>query len=283
MKKIVNSELDIFNEYEIKRYSRIINDYLRGKSFIIINNYNTVKRLLLFLTLFFSMHGYCQDSNLIVKHTQIFSLSPISKKVDNVNGLVFGIGHFDNRNIQSQTINGLNVEINGAPIAGAFIGFISIVYLPEIIKNNKKPDSLIKTGEFIKIKKWDSNLKLKLNGINLTTGCFFTSASMNGLNVSLANKFDDFNGLSLAVLGTMALNQNGISIGLFNGNNNLKGMTIGVMNSSYNLKGSQFGVINYCKDNHGIQIGIFNRSFSKGLQVGIWNVNHKRAMPFINW
>ena len=39
-------------------------------------------------------------------HSQIFSLSPISKKVDNVNGLVFGVGHYQNRHVEKQTING---------------------------------------------------------------------------------------------------------------------------------------------------------------------------------
>tara|TARA_R110000850_G_scaffold41434_1_gene106205 strand:- start:107858 stop:108286 length:429 start_codon:yes stop_codon:yes gene_type:complete len=142
---------------------------------------------------------------------------------------------------------------------------------------------LKQNGAFIKIEKWNSNPNLKLNGINLTTGCFFTSSSMNGLNISLGNKFNDFNGLSLSAFGTIADNQNGVSIGLYNANNHLKGITIGVMNSSYELKGSQIGLVNYCKENKGIQIGVFNRSFSRGLQIGLWNLNNKRAFPFINW
>lgn len=250
---------------------------------------NRIMKKMLCRCYFFFFFIFCLNSNAQIDttsfktHTQIFSLSPISKNVDMVNGLVFGVGHFDNQRIKNQTINGLNVEINAAPIAGAFMGFMSIMYLPEIIKNNKKPNSIKQTGEFIKIEKWNSNLKLKVNGINLSTGCFFTSTSLNGLNISFGNKFENFNGLSISVLGTIADTQNGISIGLYNGNNNLKGITIGLMNSSYVFKGSQIGIINYSKENKGIQIGIFNRSFSKGLQVGIWNVNNKRSMPFINW
>ena len=57
------------------------------------------------MLLFFSscLCVFAQDSLPISKiklKSQIFSLSPISKKVDVVNGLAFGIGHFENRNIQ---------------------------------------------------------------------------------------------------------------------------------------------------------------------------------------
>jgi hypothetical protein len=128
-------------------------------------------------------------------HSQIFSLSPISKKVDKVNGLVFGVGHVDNKNIQNQTINGLNIEANPAPAAGVLIAFITLIYLPEIIKNNsKKNDSLsVYVEPNLKIENWKKTPYLTLNGINISTGCFFTATSMNGLNISLGNKFTYFN------------------------------------------------------------------------------------------
>lgn len=89
----------------------------------------------------FSQNNVSSDS----KHSQMFSLSPISKKVDKVNGLVFGVGHVENKNIDSQTINGLNIEANPAPIAGALISFIAIMHLPDVIKINhgKVPTLLI--------------------------------------------------------------------------------------------------------------------------------------------
>lgn len=216
-------------------------------------------------------------------HSQIFSLSPISKKVDKVNGLVFGLGHINNKNIEHQTINGLNIEANPAPAAGALYAFIALIHLPEIIKNNKKYNVAKEPNEAYKIKNMNYTPYLKLNGLNLSTGCFFTTTSMNGLNISAGNKFNDFNGLSVTVLGTIADNQNGFSIGIYNANNDLIGSTIGVYNQSYELKGLHLGVFNQAQINKGLQIGVFNKSNSKGFQLGLWNVNNKRSIPFLNW
>ena len=270
--KRCSEDLSIYTSKELYAYSCLINSLMR-KMF--------AKTCLVILMLVSVCSNAQNDSIFNKTHTQIFSLSPISKKVKKVNGLAFGVGHFDNKKIKNQTINGLNLEVNGAPIAGAFLGFMSIMYLPEIIKNNNIP--ITGENDFEKINGLNTNLNLKINGINISSGCFFTSTSMNGLNISLGNKYDDFNGVSLTVLGNISDNHNGIAIGLFNANNNLKGMNVGVFNLTYELKGVHFGVINYSKINKGIQIGLFNRSYSKGLQVGIWNVNNRRSLPFINW
>lgn len=219
----------------------------------------------------------------IKTHTQVFSLSPISKKVDKVNGLVFGVGHVANKRVTRQTINGLNIEANPAPAVGAFWAFLAIMELPNVIKANRVPDSIKNTEGYLKIQNLTTTPHLKVNGINLSTGCFFTTTSMNGLNISTGNKFNHFNGLSITALGTIAGKQYGLAIGMYNANNTLKGSTIGVFNQSYNLKGLHIGVFNKTKHNYGLQVGILNKSNSKGLQLGLWNVNNKRSMPFINW
>jgi hypothetical protein len=230
--------------------------------------------------------AYGQNSVLIENdsiplHSQIFSLSPMSKKVDKVNGLVLGVGHVENKHVTNQTINGVNVEANPAPLAGAFIAFMSLVYLPEIIKNNKKSDSIRNTEEYYKIKNYSPHLRL--NGLNVSTGCFFTTTSMNGINISAGNKFNNFNGLSVTVLGTISDHQNGLSIGIYNANNDLSGSTIGIYNQSYQLSGLHLGIFNQTRINRGVQIGVLNKSNSKGFQLGLWNINNKRSMPFLNW
>jgi hypothetical protein len=232
--------------------------------------------------------SYAQNSILVkndsvVLHSQIFSLSPISKKVNEVNGLVFGIGHIENKKIEYQTINGLNIEANPAPAAGAFYAFMSLMYIDEIIKNNKTKALAKTTDEDFKIKNTSYAPHLKLNGLNVSSGCFFKATTMNGLNISAGNKFNDFNGLSITVLGTIADHQNGLSVGVYNANNNLAGSTIGVYNQSYQLSGLHVGVFNQTRINKGLQIGVFNKSNSKGFQLGLWNVNNKRSMPFLNW
>ncbi|MBF6640552.1 hypothetical protein IVB69_03585 [Flavobacterium sp. J49] len=223
---------------------------------------------------------YEQRFTPVEQHAQFFGFTPMSKKINKVN-FAFGLGHVENRRIANQTINGLNLEVNPAPVAAVFVAFLAIMHLPDVIKNSDL--SSRGDGEGLKIKNWEYSPYLKINGLNLSTGCFFTTASMNGLNISLANKFNDFNGASVTVLGTIIDTQNGVSIGIYNANNSLKGATVGFFNQSYELKGIHVGLINAAKYNRGVQVGIYNRSYSKGFQIGVWNKNAKRSFPIVNW
>ncbi|MEO5775616.1 MAG: hypothetical protein ABIQ27_01845 [Flavobacterium sp.] len=245
-----------------------------------------MKTKFLFLLMILSLKGFSQDNisiQITPLKTQAFSLSPMSSKLQKVNGLVFGLGHIDNKKISRQTINGLNLEANPAPIAGAFAAFLMVMYLPEIIKNGGKQNDTLNGDLYLKVEDWDKTPFLKLNGISISSGCFFVPTSMNGLNISFANKFKNFNGLSIAPLGTMSDRQTGVSVGLANVNNDMNGFTAGFYNQSLKLDGLQVGIINFAKTNHGLQVGLFNRSYSRGFQVGVWNVNKKRSLPFINW
>ncbi len=212
----------------------------------------------------------------IKTHSQIFSLSPISKKVDKVNGLVFGVGHYQNRHIEKQTINGINIDVN--PIGLAIPMFI--VFIPEMIEKGTFLQR-VKSDSIVEI---DVNFpRIQINGLNVSSGCFFTNASMNGLNISLLNRFTKMNGISITPIGTQADVMNGFSIGIYNGFNKNNGLSVGLLNESMNLKGIQLGIYNSAHKMKGIQIGIFNVSRKHGFQLGIWNVNSKRSMPFVNW
>ena len=209
-------------------------------------------------------------------HSQLFSLSPISKKVDKVNGLVFGVGHYENRRIKKQTINGVNIDVN--PVGLGLPMFI--IYMPEMIQRG----TLFSRIESDSIVQLDVNFpKIQMNGLNLSAGCFFTNVSMNGLNISLLNRFNKLNGISIAPLGTQANVMYGFSVGIYNGFNNNNGISVGLLNESMNLKGIQIGIYNSAHQMKGIQIGIFNISRKSGFQLGIWNINSKRSLPFINW
>lgn len=216
---------------------------------------------------------------------QIFAVSPMSKRIESVNGLALGFGHVENKMVAKQTINGLNLEVNPAPIPGAFVAFMTLMYLPEILRKNHSVYDVkdIKNGEQLKIQNWIHTPNLQVNGLNVSSGCFFTTTSMNGLNISLGNKFKDFNGLSIAPLGTISNNHSGAAIGFYNANNRLNGFSIGILNQSYRLNGVHFGIVNYSKTNKGLQVGVFNKSYSKGFQLGLWNVNSKRKLPLLNW
>lgn len=217
-----------------------------------------------------------QEKKRYETHSQVFSLSPIAKRVNKVNGLVLGVGHFDNQNIEKQTINGINLEANPMGLAIPFFVF----YIPELIRKNKvniDKDSL----QIIKMDQ--SDLLIQMNGINVSSGCFMTSANVNGLSVSLFNKINTMNGINVTGFGLQSDTLNGFSVGAYNGVNKLNGATIGLFNETYSLKGVQVGFYNYAVVHSGVQIGVFNMSKSKGFQIGLWNINHKRSMPFINW
>lgn len=221
----------------------------------------------------------------IKQKKQVFAITPLSKRIEEVNGLALGFGHIDNKLVKKQTVNGLNIEANPAPIPATFLAFMTIMYLPDIIKNhNKHPEKREQraVNSYI-IEDWDHNPYLKINGLNISTGCFFTKTSMNGLNISFANKFKNFNGLSITALGLMADRQCGISVGFLNATNDLNGIAIGAYNQSYKLDGLQIGLINRSLNNHGLQIGIYNKSNSRGFQIGVWNKNGKRSFPILNW
>jgi hypothetical protein len=203
------------------------------------------------------------NQNEIIKtHSQIFSLSPVSKKVHQVNGLVFGAGFFDNQYIKKQTINGINLEVNPSILVAPIV----IIHLPEIIAKSelthKISDSIV-TNE-------NTNLKLKINGLNISSGQYFNDTSINGFSITGFTRFETCNGLNIAALFTFSGEMNGISISLLNTFNKTNGVSIGLINRTYELKG--------------LQIGLFNASnHNKGLQIGFWNTNSKRSMPFINW
>lgn len=176
--------------------------------------------------------------------------------------MVFGAGFFDNQYIKKQTINGINLEVNPSVIATPFL----IIYLPEIIA---KSELTHKTSDSIVINE-NTNLKLKINGLNLSTGQYFNDTDVNGLSITGFTRFDHFNGLNIAPIFTFSKEMKGVSISLLNTFNKTNGVSIGLVNRTYELKG--------------IQIGLFNASNqNKGLQIGFWNTNSKRSLPFINW
>jgi hypothetical protein len=216
------------------------------------------------------LKGYGQDS-LTVKpdslRTQVFSLSPISKKVDKVNGLALGIGHFENCLIEKQTINGLNIEAN--PI-GLLYPFLMLFSFDERFNHDYYFDEI--------------KIITEINGLNISSGGFLNGAKMNGFNISTLTKMVEMNGVSISGFMLIAKNVNGISVsGVHNFSETLNGVSIGFINQTLNLKGIQIGVFNISeKQMKGVQIGLYNNNKDKkGLQIGFWNKNNKRAMPFL--
>lgn len=195
---------------------------------------------------------------------KIFSLSPVSRRVNRVNGFALGVGHYENHRITFQKINGLNIE--ASPISLALITFgLNIPFEGLFVGIN---DNLLSNTAFM-----DDETKtyIQINGINISSGGFMGGAKMNGLNISVLTAMNQMNGLSInaAVIGTKKFN--GVSLA-------------GIANISDYGNGIQIAPSNVCRNHKGIQIGLFNHSKNlRGLQLGLWNSNGKRKLPFINW
>ena len=97
---------------------------------------------------------------------------------------------------------------------------------------------------------------------------------IHGLSLSMGGLAGDnvIRGVSINGGVCMALRANGLVI---TGSQNLvgefKGVNISLLrNWSFRGNGLQIGLLNVCKH-------------LKGVQIGLWNVNSKRRLPFINW
>ena len=230
-----------------------------------------MKTLFKILLLLFTLTSYAQKTNTM--RSQIFSLSPVSSKVYNVNGMTFGIGHIFTEKLPKK-VNGLNVEVN--PLTPLILMF----------QDWERVDN--------------DSLKMTMNGLHLSTGGFSGGVKLNGVGISVYNVSYASNGFSITGFYNVAKHLNGLHIsGLYNGAdtakgvfvaavndvNDFKGARIGIFNNSIDTSGLSIGIININKaEMRGVQIGLYNKTTKcKGLQIGVWNVNSKRSFPFINW
>ena len=102
---------------------------------------------------------------------------------------------------------------------------------------------------------------------------YSTFKRINGLRIGLLDGEDTLvNGIDISVNGSIKTKVNGLAIGVVtNKHYELNGISIALLGTTVSKGG-------------GVQIGLFNRSGNmKGFQLGLWNKNSKRSLPFINW
>ncbi|MFY0629945.1 MAG: hypothetical protein JXR05_06150 [Flavobacteriaceae bacterium] len=124
-------------------------------------------------------------------------------------------------------------------------------------------------------------------GINISSGSNYQT-EIHGVSLALIGQYiHKINGITIAGLGNITERYNGITIsGLENDSFKTNGMAVSlVANSSQYFNGVQVSAQNFIKTKGtGIQIGIYNEATNfKGIQLGLWNKNDKRILPFINW
>lgn len=160
-----------------------------------------------------------------------------------ISGLNIGIQTMTLADNDSLVIHGVNLN---ADLISTFAIMYAIagLTLPTLVN---MPDTADKT-----------NMKGKISGLSISGGGVMSDFKMCGLAINgLISGMTEVNGVQIT--------------GLLNVNQEFKGVTIGgLYNTSVKGRGLQIGLINICKD-------------LKGIQLGIWNVNSKRKLPFINW
>ena len=202
-------------------------------------------------------------NNLRNDSIKIFSLSPISKRVNKVNGFALGVGHYENKNIKLQAINGLNIEASPLSVA-LFTISINVPFESLFVGIN---DNVISNVAFFDDYK---ETYIRMNGLNISTGGFTGGAELRGINISIISGMNKMNGFSVGgILNTKSFS--GVSISA-------------LANISDSGNGIQIGTSNVSRRHSGIQIGLFNNSNElRGMQFGLWNTNGKRKLPFFNW
>lgn len=196
--------------------------------------------------------------------TQIFSLSPMKKTTETVNGLVLGIGHFDKNLNHIQKINGVNIDFN------PFAVFVFMFYDP--FRDNK---SFFEEEDVILIH----------NGLNISAFGYLDGAVLNGVSFAMFHIGEKSNGFTIHGMYNSVYALNGFHIaGMYNSSEISNGVNISIYNKANLMKGLQVGLVNSSSEFTGLQIGLFNKTEKiKGLQIGFWNMNEKRSLPFINF
>jgi len=218
-----------------------------------------MKIKILVVLLVFSATVFAQQDHL---KTTLFSFTPKTNGVQEVNGLAIGLGLNMSEKNSIQKINGLNIEINPLSI------FILMFDDPER-RGLLNPPTVSVNGLSIGTGHSNMNENIAYSGVAISL--FNAGYSCNGISVNgICNYTSQLNGIHLSGISNMSKSANGMFVAFSNYSENMNGIQIGFLNKTQNF--------------NGLQIGIFNKSTTqKGIQIGFWNSNKKRSMPFINW
>lgn len=164
-------------------------------------------------------------------------------RVNQINGLNLGI-QTCKFNDRPMIINGVNIN------ADAAMALFTFYTLPYLAIGNKLSDLDDTVGK--------SRMNSRISGLSLSAGGLVGEMQVEGLIV---------NGGICSIIEARGL----VITGTQNMTEEFGGLVItGLRNMAIDGNGVQIGLLNYCKH-------------LKGVQIGLWNVNSKRKLPFINW
>jgi len=216
-------------------------------------------------TFYFGQDSLKQD--LKIKSVLVtFNPSKIAK---NTNGINLGILDA----YQKQRINGINIQANP----------ITLIYLliPKAIEIPKEGEETV-TINGLHISTGGMTEGKKLNGIGISM--YHIAQETNGISLNGFNSnIGKMNGLQISWLNNSIEKGNGLQLSFSNGAEKLNGLQIGIFNEINSGNAFQMGLYNSTKKLKGLQVGIINKSENRSFQIGFWNKNSKRTMPFINF
>ncbi|WP_257667030.1 LA_2272 family surface repeat-containing protein [Parapedobacter tibetensis] len=203
------------------------------------------------------------------QRTKMFSLSPMTKETVKVNGMVLGVGHFQ-ESPYTQVVNGLNVDL--------------FILSPFAVLHGLNGDGPRETQMLDNYSR-EEPTKLVSNGVNLALGGYYGGTVHNGLSIAMYNLGKSVNGVSINVAYNSVKQLNGLHIsGIGNFSYQSQGANIGLYNNNIAMSGLQLGIVNKSEKFTGVQLGIYNKTNAlSGLQLGFFNKNAKRTLPFINF
>lgn len=243
---------DTEQKYIEQRFHKIYNNSNKEYEIIPIITYNSIDYYYINYGQYFKIYNlknnrFKKDDTYIVKN--YFWFTP--NYVDEINGLSLG---FWNNNLKTKgsdvkdtfKINGVNINLNPAPI---FFNIYAIFYGYPF--NNYVVEDIFHFEKF--------EHEFTINGLNIEVfGLSLSKGQINGVNINGGyNVNTEINGVSIALIANEVKIFNGLNISILS-------------NRSLIHKGVQIALINRTKK-------------LKGVQIGIWNINEKRSLPFINW
>lgn len=164
--------------------------------------------------------------------------------VNKISGLNLGLQTMTVAENDSLIIRGVNIS---ADMLSMFVSMYAIFYIVNTPHPINYPDTVDKT-----------DMKCEITGLSLSGGGLMGDMRVRGLSIN--------GGISSVIEMT------GVQItGITNTSREFRGVVIsGLANRAIKGRGLQVSLLNHCKD-------------LKGIQLGLWNVNSKRSLPFINW
>lgn len=244
------------------------------------------------LTVFYAQ---AQDT---IKHKKRFPMGFYTTGDVDIYGLSIGIGSdtYQDAGYTGVYSNGIRIE----PISQSLLAFTLLFPIDQV----RYPDDPALFAAFAK-----KPVNEQINGLNLSCGTN-AFANVNGVTISaIGQSLKNTNGISLGGLSTWSFKSNGLQAGALHSNavfsNGVllsvfmaetykgNGVQLSVFDNRYvHFTGFQAGLFNglfktrygRLESFTGVQIGLINCTKKlRGLQIGLWNVNEKRSLPFVNW